>query len=753
MTVTGTNDVPVVATTDVTGAVTELVTASGNLTDAGTITFTDVDLTDVHTLSAVSASTGALGALTVVKTTDTTGTGTGGVLTWNYSVAASAVEYLAEGQTKLETFTFNVLDGQGGLVQRTVSVTVTGTNDVPLLSVSNPSTTFESNLDSIGTAVSSSTTVRSDIDLRDIAEGFPVFVTSDWIATANEESIFTRVGNFGSLTLNKTTGALTYLLDQANVETQSLAKNQVDYDRFNLIVSDGKAQTLTQASFKVVGADDPVNIAVASGATANLDLVSGGSSLVSLKIPASLSAYESSITDTDSTISYTAYFVDSAGVSYTNFSLTSNGNTLSGLVTLPVGVVPLSMQLAVASTNGTIQNLTTAVDLTSQSYVGATRLSTITGSTNRSDYILGTDLLMGYSDRPGFVPPTFLGLGGDDLLLNINGGQLFAGGTGNDTAVFDKANFLYGSDPALSFYKISMMSMGSAWNVLGSGVVPTNFANAVNPTRASSSQYGYLTITAGDDSVAYVQAENLIFADYTAGAVNANVSYHVEPVISGLNTDFVLFLSDGADRVSAGSLTDNINAGAGGDTVYGGGNGNVSTYAADVIEGGSGDDLLAAGQAQFDSAILNGGAGDDVLVAVAGTVTATGGTGRDVFAVYDNLHDVHMFIQDFNATVDRIDLSAFSQLHSGAAPTSALADLVANAIQTQQHPGDALVINLSNFLSPLTTAEVEAGVTKTADITLSSISGGQLSLQSFVFDNTAWSPADWRHNLDPLINS
>ena len=48
MTITGTNDVPVVAVTDVTGAVTELVTPVGNLIDSGTIAFTDVDLTDTH---------------------------------------------------------------------------------------------------------------------------------------------------------------------------------------------------------------------------------------------------------------------------------------------------------------------------------------------------------------------------------------------------------------------------------------------------------------------------------------------------------------------------------------------------------------------------------------------------------------------------------------------------------------------------------------------------------------------------------
>ena len=63
ITVTGTNDNPVVATADVTSAVTEQVTPVGNLTDSGTIALADVDLTDTHQIGpAIMASAGALGA-------------------------------------------------------------------------------------------------------------------------------------------------------------------------------------------------------------------------------------------------------------------------------------------------------------------------------------------------------------------------------------------------------------------------------------------------------------------------------------------------------------------------------------------------------------------------------------------------------------------------------------------------------------------------------------------------------------------
>jgi VCBS repeat-containing protein len=160
VTITGTNDAPIVAAEDVTGAVTELVAPLDNLTDTGTIAFTDVDLLDVHSVGTVTASAGALGTLTASVTTDTTGSGLGGVVTWIYSVAASAVEYLAAGESKLEAFTFSVSDGQGGSVPRTVNVTITGTNDTPVVSIqagdSAAETLFETD---IGLAKSGTLTV------------------------------------------------------------------------------------------------------------------------------------------------------------------------------------------------------------------------------------------------------------------------------------------------------------------------------------------------------------------------------------------------------------------------------------------------------------------------------------------------------------------------------------------------------------------------------------------------------------------
>src|SRR5262249_5959233 len=103
---------------------------SGPLTSDGVIPFTDVDLGDTHTIS-VSAASGALGTLTAQVSDDATGDGTGAV-SWHYSVDNAAIQYLAAGQTKTETFTLTLTDSAGATTSKVVTVTITGTNDAPV---------------------------------------------------------------------------------------------------------------------------------------------------------------------------------------------------------------------------------------------------------------------------------------------------------------------------------------------------------------------------------------------------------------------------------------------------------------------------------------------------------------------------------------------------------------------------------------------------------------------------------------------
>ena len=181
VTITGTNDAPVITAQDLIGAVTEQITPAGNLTDSGTITFTDVDLTDVHLVSATGTPIGSvLGTLTAVKNSDTTGTGTGGQLTWTYTVADSAVEYLAAGQTKVESFTITLDDQHGGLITKQIDVTITGTNDAPVITAQDLIGAVTEQITPAGNLTDSGTITFTDVDLTDVhlvsATGTPIGV-------------------------------------------------------------------------------------------------------------------------------------------------------------------------------------------------------------------------------------------------------------------------------------------------------------------------------------------------------------------------------------------------------------------------------------------------------------------------------------------------------------------------------------------------------------------------------------------------
>jgi uncharacterized delta-60 repeat protein len=99
----------------------------------GSFGFDDADLIDTHTVGAVAVAGNALGGnLTASIGTAATGSATGSI-DWNYTVANSAAQQLAQGQRVAESFIVTVDDGQGGTTSQTIEVAVIGVNDAPTL--------------------------------------------------------------------------------------------------------------------------------------------------------------------------------------------------------------------------------------------------------------------------------------------------------------------------------------------------------------------------------------------------------------------------------------------------------------------------------------------------------------------------------------------------------------------------------------------------------------------------------------------
>jgi VCBS repeat-containing protein len=194
--VVGTNDVPTIATTSNAFAErsndTQPNPTGSTLFDtvSGTISFTDVDLTDrpvAHaaftsfiyqnaslanvTSSLTAAQLAAIAAveapLSVVQAAGNTNNGSA---TWTYSVADKAFDFLADGEILTLTYTATVDDGHGGVVSKPITVTVLGTNDTPLITSDPQTATISEKADTHGSAMpdtASGAITFTDADLTD----------------------------------------------------------------------------------------------------------------------------------------------------------------------------------------------------------------------------------------------------------------------------------------------------------------------------------------------------------------------------------------------------------------------------------------------------------------------------------------------------------------------------------------------------------------------------------------------------------
>jgi VCBS repeat-containing protein len=153
VTITGIDNAPTLEATN--GAFAELPSSSNSTIDhaGGTLTFSDVDLTDRPAVNSHFSSfayqdashhdiTSSLSSqqLADIKAVEASLTLTplasntnDGVVSWSYDVVNSDFNFLGAGDTLTLTYTATVDDGHGGLAREPLSVTITGTNIAPTI--------------------------------------------------------------------------------------------------------------------------------------------------------------------------------------------------------------------------------------------------------------------------------------------------------------------------------------------------------------------------------------------------------------------------------------------------------------------------------------------------------------------------------------------------------------------------------------------------------------------------------------------
>src|SRR5207247_1550933 len=216
ITITGTNDAPVITSAAQSGAVSEGDDGASK-SASGQVTFSDVDASDTHIFSLSSAA--AYGSASVAQDGS-----------WHYTVSdAGAVDALAAGETLSDTFTVKVADSQGGFASQDVKITITGTNDAPVIGgVHTGAVTEDVNV------VAGNISTSGALTIADVDAGQSNFAAQAGTLGSNGYGTFTLAAD----------GSWTYTANDSQAAIQQLGAGQSITDSFTAVSSDGSASQL-----------------------------------------------------------------------------------------------------------------------------------------------------------------------------------------------------------------------------------------------------------------------------------------------------------------------------------------------------------------------------------------------------------------------------------------------------------------------------------------------------------------------------
>ena len=208
VTIHGTNDIPTVA------AAVASVTEDTKITASGTLPAPqDADIHDTVAFLPQTNTAGLYGSLTLSAD---------GTYTYTLNNASPLVQGLGTGESVTDAFTYTVSDGHGGTASNTLTVTINGTEDLPVLTPATASVREDVQLTASGVVP-----LPFDADIRD---------TLTFTAKANE------AGRFGTLTMNAD-GTYTYTLNNSLPAVQALGAGERLLDVFTYTVRDNHGAT------------------------------------------------------------------------------------------------------------------------------------------------------------------------------------------------------------------------------------------------------------------------------------------------------------------------------------------------------------------------------------------------------------------------------------------------------------------------------------------------------------------------------
>ena len=219
---------------------------------SGSVIDNDTQGADSSTVSQITNSGGA--SLAVAQPTSISGNfgalqiSADGSYSYQLSNQLDAVQSLAQGEQITDTFTYQLTDSDGDSVPVTLTLTISGTNDTPVITTeigdgADLGTVIESGNEDDGTIVPGIPQTTGTLTATDIDNG----AILSWSGTAT--------GTFGSFVIDAVTGQWTYTLDNQLVD--SFAENSATQEEFLVTVTDEFGASATQlVTITIEGTND-----------------------------------------------------------------------------------------------------------------------------------------------------------------------------------------------------------------------------------------------------------------------------------------------------------------------------------------------------------------------------------------------------------------------------------------------------------------------------------------------------------------
>ena len=700
---------------------------------SGTIGVTDVDVGDTHSYGVSGGVPGSYGAYNLASTS-AYGTFYVNSSNGNYQFVPNDTAIEALKANTSVSFILTVTDSHSASDSATFTVNLNGANDPPTISASLSSTSFTDT--AFANNFSPVTGLLTATD-RDSPETATFSVTGQGVDNSQVGYNVSAAGAYGTLYLNTTSGAYTYVPNTGAIEG---LKSGTQQDAFTLAVTDGSGVSATTTfTVNLIGANDTAQITVTAGGDYSVTEAGGvGNAIVG--DPSASGALNVSDRDTVDGGFAAVAPAALAGIYGTFTFNTTNGNWTYSLNNADpdtqalTGTSNATDVLTVSSADGTASQTITvnvagandAASISGTSTGSVTEDSgsyTLSGTLTVSDVDSGQNVFQTPASLAGtygtftFNPAT--GAWGYTLnnaatnVQNLNTGQSVhdtltvtsSDGTASRTIDVTINGVNDVNNINLTTSNQDNVSMGSGTNVVF-GIAPNGGGNGsatlqggdkltggsgVDTLDITGGSYSYTfssigTATASNPTprVGMTGFENIVMHDSN----NAN---HTNTLIFDSTFDNGGPLTiDGTGIGGNGDLTVNASAVTAISTAFT----VLGTLRADNLTGGAGNDTLSGG-AGNDT--LNGGGGNDTLNGGTGQDSITTGAGVDTVVInLDALtsNAVDDLISDFSRPNDILDLSDLFVTFGAGAPVNA-AD-VNSVVSLVAGPGNTTEVFVDN---------------------------------------------------------